>query len=341
MESFQRVAGASAHFPVRVGTLPTGVRLDFELYVQVPQGFRSLDVRGKTLPDAAMIALQQRFGETLFVVEADRGAYLRAVQERLARPHKASVEELGAFVKETALVHVHDLFTRDQLGGAVGDVGRLLEELVDLASSDVSTTATLLKLSVHDYYTYNHCVNVAAYAISFAKRIFGNDRRMLLAAGLGGLLHDIGKRSLPWQTINKPGALSPEEWHAVRRHPELGASALDDVDEISHDAKLVVLEHHEAFNGSGYPRGLSGEAISILARVVTIADVFDALTTNRSYHRAVGPADAMAKMFAMQPGKFDPELFKAFRGEFRFKNAEALHDDFDPCTPQPLLKRRK
>ena len=341
MESFQRVAGALAHFPVRVGTLPPGVRLDFELYVQLPGGFRSLEVRGQVLPDAAMVALAQRFGETLFVIEADRGAYLRAVQDRLTRPNKASMEELGAFVKETALVHVHDLFTRDQLGGAVGDVGRLLEELVDLASSDVSTTATLLKLSVHDYYTYNHCVNVAAYAISFAKRIFGNDRRMLLAAGLGGLLHDIGKRSLPWQTINKPGALSPEEWSAVRKHPELGADALVDVDGISHDAKLVVLEHHEAFNGSGYPKGLTGETISILARVVTIADVFDALTTNRSYHRAVAPADAMAKMFAMQPGKFDPKLFKAFKGEFRFRNAEALDADFDPCTPQPVLKVKK
>ena len=102
-------------------------------------------------------------------------------------------------------------------------------------------------------------------------------------------------------------------------------------------SRAVVYEHHENFDGTGYPQGLKGDDISNLARVVSIADVFDALTTNRSYHRAIAPKEAMNTMFGMQPGKFDPAIFKSFNKNFSKTSKLELPPGFDPCSPQAVL----
>jgi putative nucleotidyltransferase with HDIG domain len=94
--------------------------------------------------------------------------------------------------------------------------------MVDFVSEDVSAVANLMQLSKHDYYTYNHCVDVAVYTISLAKQLYGADREKLIQAGLGGLLHDVGKRKIDTALINKQTKLSQEEWLEIKKHPEYG-----------------------------------------------------------------------------------------------------------------------
>jgi HD-GYP domain-containing protein (c-di-GMP phosphodiesterase class II) len=165
--------------------------------------------------------------------------------------------------------------------------------------------------------------------------VFGEDKKVLIAAGMGGLLHDIGKRKIDYNIINKTTKLTPEEWDEIKKHPGYGKEYLKEIPNIPEPTKCVVFEHHENFDGTGYPRGLKEDEINRLAKVVTIADVFDALTTNRSYHKAMPPSQALNTMFGMQPGKFDPTVFKSFNKNFDTKTHLKLDNDFDPCQPPP------
>jgi len=99
-----------------------------------------------------------------------------------------------------------------------------------------------------------------------------------------------------------------------------------------------VYQHHENYDGTGYPDKIAGSEMNKLAKIVTIADVFDALTTNRSYHKAVHPKDALDTMFSMQPGKFDPDVFKTFNKNFSKKGLAVLEADFDPCDASKFTR---
>ena len=113
---------------------------------------------------------------------------------------------------------------------------------------------------------------------------------------------------------------------------------LEQVETIPEETRLVVYEHHENFDGTGYPNGVKGDDISKLARIVTIADVIDALTTDRSYHKAINPSEALNTMYGMQPGKFDPTIFQSFNKHFTKKPDLILPGNFDPCQPGALAR---
>lgn len=324
-------------FQIRVSSLPIGSPLRFALYLWDGRSGVLLRKRGETLTsDEAEVLAKHR----LLVAEDERGEYLASLKLGIADPDSPA-DQKSKFIKETAFLHMHGLFTRSEITPVIQDAKALVEEMVAFVSGDVSTVASLMNLSTHDYYTYNHSVNVGVYSISFAKLVFGNDKNILLAAGLGGLLHDIGKKRIDWNIINKPGPLTPGEWEEIKRHPKYGKEELLPLVNVPEPTRLVVYEHHETYDGRGYPHGLKGDEISQLARLVCIADVFDALTTDRSYQKAMPPADALSKMFRMQPGRFDPELFKSFNRHFDNKGPLELPDDFDACSPQAILKLLK
>jgi HD-GYP domain-containing protein (c-di-GMP phosphodiesterase class II) len=161
---------------------------------------------------------------------------------------------------------------------------------------------------------------------------------MLFMAGMGGLLHDVGKRKIDYNIINKASALTREEWEEVKKHPTYGKEVLEEVPAIPTETRKIVYEHHENFDGTGYPNKLKEDDISPLARIVSIADVFDALTTDRSYHKAVPPQEALDTMYGMQPGKFDPHIFQSFNKNFQKKAGFELPSDFDPCAAGDLAR---
>ena len=125
------------------------------------------------------------------------------------------------------------------------------------------------------------------------------------------MLHDVGKLLVPAEVLNKPGRLSEEEWALVRRHPSAGVELLADI-EFPWDVRPIVESHHERWDGAGYPHGLAGEAIPLTARVVCIADVYDALTSRRSYKEPFSHEGAMEVMRRERGRGFDPELFDRF-----------------------------
>lgn len=167
----------------------------------------------------------------------------------------------------------------------------------------------LIQLSSHDPYTYQHSVGVALNAIALAKKIKLDQDKDLMDVGIAGLLHDIGKTKVKPEIINKPGPLTKEEWEEMRNHSQWGYDIVKDNPEISLRSKLAMLHHHEDNLGTGYPKGLTENQISLFAKIITIADIFNALTTDRTYSKAKTPFEAFRLIQTAMMNKVDKQLF--------------------------------
>ncbi|MEP6496266.1 MAG: HD domain-containing phosphohydrolase, partial [bacterium] len=161
-----------------------------------------------------------------------------------------------------------------------------------------------------DQYTQGHCVRVANLACAIAAAV-GIETQELFWFRIGTLLHDVGKLIVPSETLNKVGRLTDEEWVLMRRHPSAGIEMLAGVD-FPWDVRPIIESHHERWDGKGYPHGLAGETIPMSARIVALADVYDALTSIRSYKRSLSHDETMAIMREDIGRAFDPTLFARF-----------------------------
>jgi putative two-component system response regulator len=166
-----------------------------------------------------------------------------------------------------------------------------------------------------DNETGNHIIRMSLYTRILASRtgMSETDREMVTRAAP---MHDIGKIGIPDRILLKPGPLTPEEWAIMRSHAEIGADLLaGSASPMIQLAQSIALSHHERWDGTGYPRGLKGEEIPLAGRIVAIADVFDALTSERPYKRAWPVEDAVAEMRRGAGHHFDPELVELFFGD--------------------------
>jgi putative nucleotidyltransferase with HDIG domain len=226
-------------------------------------------------------------------------------------PLAAELERAAALTLQ-AKQAVTALFRDARLGKAL-EVQHCLP-LVDEVAGSVwrhpGAFVSLARLKSRDDYTYLHSVAVCAMMVSLA-RALGQDQAQAKAAGLAGLLHDIGKAQVPLDLLQKPGKLDNAEFSVLRAHPERGHAMLLEGGEASAEALDVCLHHHERWDGKGYPHGQAGEDISLLARMGAVCDVYDAITSNRPYKAAWDPAESLARMAAWQ-GHFDQRVFHAF-----------------------------
>ncbi|MBQ6996667.1 MAG: HD-GYP domain-containing protein [Lachnospiraceae bacterium] len=183
----------------------------------------------------------------------------------------------------------------------------IVEEIRESESMIVET----INLSSYDNYTYTHSVNVDILSVILGVACGLRDdelRRLSQAA----LLHDIGKTCVPIEILNKPGKLTEEEFAEVKKHPQYGYNMLKDNYDVSSVTRNAILSHHENEDGSGYPRNLTSEHIHLFAKIIHIADVYDALTTKRVYKDAMNPADALEYLMGNAERMFDKELVTIF-----------------------------
>lgn len=168
----------------------------------------------------------------------------------------------------------------------------------------------VMRLRAKDSYTYYHSVSVCSLMVNFAREL-GLAEEEVHLAGLAGLLHDIGKAAVPESILNKPGRLTVEEWQEIKQHTVRGYDLLRLAGDVPPLALDVCLHHHEKMDGSGYPFGLGAAEISLAARMGSICDVYDALTSARAYKEASSPVAAIAAMKSW-PGHLDPGLLFTF-----------------------------
>ncbi len=213
--------------------------------------------------------------------------------------------------KETLqrLNQAHRLFQQLRARRELADVDRRTA----LLESDFLDVARKWGESIEakDMYTQGHCVRVADLSCALWSRVSAGDDTTLFWFRIGALLHDVGKLLVPAEVLNKRGKFNESEWEMMKRHPMAGVELLADV-EFPWDVRPIVESHHERWDGSGYPHGLQGDAIPLPARVLCVADVYDALTSTRSYKDALNHEDAMRIMRIDVGKQFDPELFVVF-----------------------------
>ncbi len=183
--------------------------------------------------------------------------------------------------------------------------GRITQQTSDMARSLISL------IGFRDQYTSSHSARVANYVRAIATQLGLSDEETETAV-FAASVHDIGKIGVPDHILLKPGKLSEEEFAWIQKYPEWGWMTLRHLDGFQ-QAALLVLHQHERVDGSGYPNKLRGEEIPLGSRIITVADSFDALTTDRPYHRAFSHAEALAELIRCSGSQFDPEVVNAFR----------------------------
>jgi len=198
-------------------------------------------------------------------------------------------------------------------------------ERADLATAAENVVAIAAGLTVHDRRTRGHSERVRALSELIAEQLhLDPDERDRLR--WASLLHDCGKVSIDAHILNKSGKLDDEEWELIRRHPEEGARIALPLRQWLGEWSLAIAEHHERFDGSGYPRGLKGEDISLAARIVAVADSYDAMTSLRSYQKAMTPDAARAELTRTAGTNYDPRVVRAFLRVLRDLAGPAVGD---------------
>ncbi|MDD2915766.1 MAG: HD-GYP domain-containing protein [Gallionella sp.] len=259
--------------------------------------------------------------------EGDAGASEQAVAEEieatLAQADKSApivervniAQEAARAVKICAKSKqaVSSMFHEARMGKALDaeDALPIVEEISTSVMRNPGALISLARLKDKDDYTYMHSVAVCALMVSLSRQL-GLDEQQTRMAGLAGLLHDVGKMMIPLGILNKPGKLTDAEFMTVRDHPSQGHKMLLEGKGISEVALDVCLHHHEKVDGSGYPEKLSGEQISLYAKMGAVCDVYDAITSNRPYKSGWEPAESLRKMAEWSSGHFDLRIFQAF-----------------------------
>jgi HD-GYP domain-containing protein (c-di-GMP phosphodiesterase class II) len=276
-----------------------------EVVIDISQG---LDVVHE--PDASDHQLTDK---EMAMLELDGPLISESVETRIIMP--ATLEEeraQAAKVIASSRKAIESMFKDLRMGKAIEAeaVMPLVEEISASVTRNVHALISLVRLKTVDDYTYMHSVAVCALMTALGRELKLTETE-IKQAGLAGLMHDMGKAGIPLQILNKPGSLTDHEFDVIRKHPQLGHDMLVKAN-ISDAVTLdVCLHHHEKMDGSGYPKHLSGDQMTIFAKMGAICDVYDAVTSTRAYKPAWEPGMALKRM-ASWSGHFDPDVFKAF-----------------------------
>jgi len=255
------------------------------------------------------------------VAEARSALSDRQLEERIARggpvPGRDSTP-IGQELHEAARVYSRSkkamlaMFQEARMGKSIdtGAARNMVSEISASVMRNSSALISLARLKRADEYTYMHSVAVCALMIALGRQL-GMTEHQCRDAGMAGLLHDLGKTAIPPEILNKPGRLTDEEFAIVKRHPADGHRLLMQAEGVSDTTFDVVLHHHEKIDGSGYPEGIAGSSISLVAKMGAVCDVYDAVTSNRPYKAGWSPSESLKRM-ATWEGHFDVRVLHAF-----------------------------
>lgn len=255
-------------------------------------------------------------GETMEEVAALVEEILEQTVIRDELPRQVSMAKeakRAAKICASAKLAVVSMFEETRMGKAIDAeaVSSLVGEISSSVMRNPSTLISLARLKSVDDYTYLHSVAVCALMIALARQLKLSEKETH-EAGMGGLLHDLGKAFTPHEILNKPGKLTDEEFLVMKAHPVDGHRVLVENMDIGEVPREVCLHHHEKVDGSGYPHHLPREQISLFARMGAVCDVYDAITSNRPYRNGWEPSEAIAKMTEWSTHHFDQQIFFAF-----------------------------
>lgn len=294
--------------------------LPFAVYVKISdEKFTQIFRKGDTIDPERFQQYVKKGVKELYIHKGERREYITATEVLMNRiqanptlpisdAHKV-VEELT----EQTMFEIYEdkIFDENSLRRAQ----IVVKSYIDVLKNDPKGLATFINLSREETYPCRHAIATSVFAVLLARAHQNQNDKTLMIVGLGGLLHDLGMSKLPDGMDDVNRKLTPEEWAEVKRHPNYGLDMIKDIKGFPEEVKYVIEQHHENWDGTGYPRGIRATEIYYAARVVAIADAFSALTTKRGGRSLYKPEDALALLLT-EHRKYDPQLIKAFRSLF-------------------------
>lgn len=298
--------------------LKEGMRIDQAI---VDRSGRVLIARGAPLDDYLIESLLKMGVMGVYIREGEEDP------EELKNPEPEIPEQIQKTIEKTRVADPSKVKLSESVKARVSEGIQFLysnTDSEDFAEASNSITKDLMKaitdnqaiavdisaLKVSDEYTFKHSVDVATMAMIVGKK-HGLSDTDVYNIGISGLLHDVGKSKIPNEILNKAGKLTDEEFALMKKHTLLGYEILKGKDEISEQISMGVLQHHEKINGKGYPLGLPEEKIHLFAKVLSVADIYDALVTERVYKKAYSQRDAVEMIMSMT-GELDIGVMKSF-----------------------------
>ncbi len=273
----------------------------------IVDGTRRVLIRRKTALDDYMInSLQQMRIGGVYIREGEESEeeltynITPEVMEKIEKekvPDRAKLE-LNESVKKRVATGVQFLYSNPDAPGFMDAANDISNELMHALDENDALAVDVNALKVSDEYTFKHSVDVASMGMIIAKNR-GLSQKEVQQIGVSGLLHDLGKSKIPNEVLNKPGRLTDEEFEVMKTHPVLGYNMIKNKQGLSDATKLGVLQHHEKMTGNGYPLKLQAAQIHPFARILSVADIYDALVTERPYKEAFTPRDAVEMIMAM------------------------------------------
>ncbi len=216
-------------------------------------------------------------------------------------------------IKEEAQNVVRNVMQDIRMGRSIESdrVKRVVNTMVDSILRNEDALVSLTRIKNYDEYTFVHSLDVCIFCLSMGRHL-SLSREEMMEVGIGALLHDVGKMRIPSQILKKPAALTANEWVEMRKHPIYSREVMEECKEITENSKQMALQHHERYNGSGYPFGLKGDAIGMFGQLAAIVDFYDAVTSDRPYQRAIQPHDGIRQIYERAQLEFNQLLVERF-----------------------------
>lgn len=288
------------YIPIPLASLRLDRETGFNLYLRAANQrhmvlYRSGDLK---FGEEHRERLNQNCVEEVFIAGDDRRNYSRYMEGHLTQVLKDEsipAHQRAKILYSSASVLMEDVFQNPALGANIARAHDFVDTTVAHLARKAEHFSDLLNIMSFDYYTYTHSVNVCVFGVSLGRRLgYGQTELNHLGAGL--LLHDAGKSVIDPSILSKKEQLTDEEWAIIKTHPARGVEILQMSGAIEESALFVVGQHHEKCTGEGYPQGLRGDQIHPYAKIGMVADIFDALTTQRVYKNALSSFPALKIM---------------------------------------------
>lgn len=288
----------------------TALRTDKDIAKVVKYGIRELYIdtdKGLDIDDAPSKQQAQRELQ----IELDQLVSLSAAHHDTGAVGDEIVRarQLIGEAKQATKKLMHDVKLGKHM--EMSQVETIVEKMTDSVLRNRDALVSLLRIKDADEYTYLHSMAVSALCISFGQGL-GLDATQIKQIGIGGLLHDIGKMKVPLEILNKPSPLSEQEFAIMKRHVKDGEATLQEYPNLDQTCTCVTSHHHERLDGTGYPEGLKGDQISLFGQIAAIVDIYDALSSERCYKKAMTPTEALRKLFEWSQSYLNRELVEKF-----------------------------
>ena len=324
--------------PVPISSVPPESLAGLEIFIHTPPTYNLYKSTGLDFGVKDYHRLIEAGTKYVYIETKNHQRYYDAIENTLSEivnDKYIATERKCEILYATTLALTQELTSSPPDSKTINKAERLTKNTVDLVLKNQKAFGHLFNMSNHDFYTATHTSNVSVMLVAFASKIGIKDSALLNELGTGSLLHDVGKIFVPQELLNKSEKLTDREFDIIKSHVAKGVEHLTKQGTLSNTAIKLIAEHHEKLDGKGYPNALAGEDISIYGRMITIVDMFEAMTSVRPYRStAMSSEKAMSIISEMAPAQLDQRIVNSFDS---FIELSTTGNTTQQCTDDDMI----